>query len=82
MAERMSEYRFDIVVDKVPYHINVQPFEFNSATRFRVSYNGGPEHIFTWDERVQRLAPIDDDASTIPDDLEVAIAERLESGRY
>jgi len=78
----MAEHKFEILVDRTPYQVNVRPFEFNTETRFSVSYNGGPEHIFTWDSSIGRLAPIDDDASTIPDDLEVAIAERLRSGRY
>ena len=78
----MQESNFEILVDKIPYQVKVIPFEYNTETRFRVKYNGGDEHIFTWDSSVGRLVPIDDDAAAIPDDLEVAIAQRLQSGRF
>ena len=78
----MQESNFEILVDKIPYQVKVIPFEYNTETRFRVKYNGGDEHIFTWDSSVGRLVPIDNDAATIPDDLEVAIAQRLQSGKY
>lgn len=78
----MQEHNFEILVDKVPYQVKVVPFEFNTETRFRVSYNGSEESIFTWDSSLGRLAPIDDDSATMPVDLESAIAQRLQSGRY
>jgi hypothetical protein len=78
----MQESNFEILVDKLPYQVKVVPFEFNTETRFRVKYNGGEEHIFTWDSSLGRLAAIDDDSSTMPDDLESAIAQRLQSGRF
>jgi hypothetical protein len=74
----MAEERFEIVLDGVPYGIVATPFEFNEETRYKVQYNGN-EHIFTWDSRLKRLAPIDDDAGTFPDNLEEAIAHRIES---
>ena len=77
----MQESTFEILVDGVPYMVKATPFEFNTETRFKVNYDGD-EHIFTWDSRVGRLAPIDDDASTMPDNLEEAIAERLQAGKY
>jgi hypothetical protein len=77
----MADNRFEILVDGVPYMVTAEPFEFNTETRYRVRYNGDEEHIFTWDSSVGRLRAIDDDASTVPDDLEVAIAQRLQSGR-
>ena len=78
----MQEHSFDLLVDKIPYNVKVVPFEFNTETRFKVQYNGGDEHIFTWDSSLGRLAPIDDDAATMPDDLEAAIAQRLQSGKF
>lgn len=78
----MQEHNFEILVDKVPYLVKVVPFEFNTETRFRVSYNGNEESIFTWDSSLGRLAPIDDDSATMPVDVESAIAQRLQSGRF
>lgn len=75
------EQTFELLVDKVPYRVTAEPFSFNAETRFRVTYNGGEDHIFTYDPSLGRLAPIDDDAGTMPDSLEIAIAERLQSGR-
>ncbi|HEX6334698.1 MAG TPA: hypothetical protein VFZ78_10760 [Flavisolibacter sp.] len=74
----MAQERFEVVLDGVPYAVMATPFEFNDETRYRVSYNG-KEHIFTYDPRLGRLAPIDDDAFDIPDNLEAAIAQRLRS---
>jgi hypothetical protein len=78
----MAEHNFDLVVGGVPYTVNAEPFEFNTETRFKVRYNGGDEHIFTWDSSIGRLTAIDDDAGIIPDDVERAIAERLQAGRF
>jgi hypothetical protein len=78
----MQESSFEILVDKIPYQVKVVPFEYNEETRFKVKYNGGDEHIFTWDSSLGRLAPIDDDAITMPDALETAIAQRLQAGKY
>ena len=76
----MTKERYEIRVDGVPYVVTAAPFVFNAETRYRVNYNGN-EHIFTWDSRIGRLAPIDDDASDIPDALEEEIARRLQSSR-
>jgi hypothetical protein len=70
---------FELLVDGVPYEVRATPFEFNTSTRFRVSSNGGPAFIFAWDEEMKRLTAIGDGTSTIPDNLERAIAEKLES---
>lgn len=78
----MQEQIFELLVNRIPYEVKVKPFEFNTETRYSISYNGGEDHIFTWDSSIGRLTAIDDDAADIPDDLERAIAHRLESGKY
>ena len=75
----MKNHTFRVVVDDVPLEVTSIPFEFNSETRYRVSYNNSPEVIFIWDSSIGRLAAIGDEASTMPDPVEVAIAERLQS---
>lgn len=77
----MAEQNFELLVDKVPYQVTAEPFSFNEETRYRVSYNGSEDHIFTYDSSLGRLAAIDDDAGTLPDNLERAIADRLQNGR-
>ncbi|HEV8506897.1 MAG TPA: hypothetical protein VGQ53_15910 [Chitinophagaceae bacterium] len=70
---------FNILVDSVPYMVKAAPFSFNGEIRYRVSFNGSPEHVFTWDSSLSQLRAIDDDSSTLPDNLEIAISERLQS---
>jgi hypothetical protein len=77
----MQEQSFELVVGGVPYMIKAVPFKFNAETRYRVQYHGGNDHVFTWDSSLGRLTAIDDDSSTLPDDLEVAIAQKLQSVR-
>lgn len=75
----MQRQSFQLLVDGVPYFIKAIPFEFNGKMRFRVSYNEGPEHIFTWDAELGRVAAIDEDSIVIPDSLEQAIAGKLQA---
>ena len=74
-----GERRFNLVVDSVPYMVNAIPFRFNGEMRYRVSFNGSPEHVFTWDSSLGQLRAINDDSSTMPDNLELAISEKLQS---
>ena len=75
------QHTFELLVNGVPYSVRANSFQFNTETRFAVSYNGSEEHIFTWDSSLGRMAPINDDASTMPDDLEAEIAMRLQSAK-
>ena len=74
----MAEQRFEVRVDGVPYSVTASPFQFNAETRYNVKYNGN-EYIFCWDPSIGRLAPMDEDAAEIPDNLEEVIAQRLAS---
>jgi len=76
---RAEERTFNLIVDDVPYVVKAAPFSFNNELRFHVSINAGPEHIFTWDSELKSLRAIDDDASILPDSLEEAISQRLQS---
>lgn len=73
----MQAQSFQLLLNGVPYFVKAEPFEYNTETRFKVSYNNGDEHIFTWDADLGRLSAIDDDAINIPDDLEAAISSKL-----
>ena len=74
-----NQKSFSILVDNVPYMIKAVPFSFNGETRYRVSFNGSPEHVFTWDSSLSQLRAINDDSSTMPDSLEIAISQKLQS---
>jgi hypothetical protein len=74
-----QERTLNIILDSVPYLINVSPFSFNEEMRFYVSVNGGEQHVFTWDSEVGGLRAIDDEASTLPVGLEEAISEKLQA---
>jgi hypothetical protein len=78
-SSRADERNFNLVVDGVPYMVRSIPFVFNDELRFRIIINGDTEHLFTWDSQVRMLRAIDDDASLLPDGLEVALSEKLQS---
>lgn len=73
----MQAQTFQLLLNGVPYFVNAEAFSFNAETRFKVSYNNGDEHIFAWDATLGRLSAIDDDAISIPDELEAAISSKL-----
>lgn len=74
-----NETRFDLLVDKVPYSVTAAPFSFNGETRFYVRVNGGVEHVFAWDQELLRLTAIDDNASIMPEAVEEAISQKLQT---
>jgi hypothetical protein len=75
----MQDQSFQLLLNGVPYVVKASPFEFNTEKRFSISYNGSEEFIFVYDAAAGRYVAIGDETSTIPDDLEVAIADRLYS---
>ena len=75
----MDTKNFELVLDGVPYHVKAKPFMFNDELRFAVSYNDSEEYIFTRDAEAGQLIAIDSDALDIPDNLEEAISEKLNS---
>lgn len=75
----MAEQSFQLLLNGVPYLVKAAPYEFNTETRYKVSYNGSDDFIFTYDPSVRQFVSIGDDTADIPSDLEVAIAEKLYS---
>ncbi len=69
--------RLEITVNKVPYRVEVKPFLFNENKRYEVRINGGEKHVFAWDTQLPGLRPLNDEAATLPDDLEREISHRL-----
>src|SRR5829696_3231737 len=70
---RRNEQTFDVVVDNVDYFVRIIPFDFNDETRYYVSVNDGPNHLFVWDEQMMQIRPLDDNASILPAGLDIAI---------
>lgn len=68
-----------LLIDEVPYLVTTEPFTFNGEQRFYVSVNEGPDHVFTWDSEIGRLTAIDDESAVLPEALEEAISNRLQS---
>lgn len=78
----MKEHKFQFQLNHLPYLVTVKPFDFNNEKRFHVSYNGGREDTFAWDNDLKRLRAIDDDASTLPDSLGIEISAKIQSLGY
>ncbi len=72
-----QQQSFEVLVDSVPYFIKATSYSFNGETRYSVNFNGSPDYVFVWDSSVKRMIAVGDDTATLPDNLEVAIAERL-----
>jgi hypothetical protein len=70
---------FTLLVDKVPYEVKIQPFDFNEEKRFYVSVNSSTYHVFTWDPEVTGWRAIDDEASDLSDVVEAAISQKLQT---
>lgn len=73
-----NKKHWEMAVDKVPYIINATPFEFNTEIRYVVQVNGTEEFLFLWDTTVGRFAAVGENSSTLPDNLETAIAQKLQ----
>ena len=76
---RTEGRKFNLVVDDVPYLVKASPFSFNGERRFYVSVNDSAEHVFTWDFELKRLRAIDDNAGVLPEPVETAISDKLQS---
>ena len=78
-GEDNKSVTFSIVADGTAYLAKVSPFSFNDETRFYIRINGGVQHVFTWDQEIPGYRAIDDEASLLPDSLEQALSEKLQS---
>jgi len=75
----MEAQNFELLVDGVPYMVKATPYDFNGEVRFRVSYNGSEDYIFTRDAEAGQLTAIGTEGLDIPDNLEEAISDKLSS---
>lgn len=73
---------FELAIDGRPVKVAATPFKMHThELRYRVSINGGPVHIFAWDDQLNRLTVIDKArvAERIPNNVEEVIGRQLYS---
>ena len=75
----MGTQNFELLVDGVPYVVKATPYDFNAETRYLVSFNGSDEYVFAWDSTLSQFTAFGDEGVDIPDNLEIAIANRLQA---
>lgn len=69
---------FEMSVNDRNYHVRATPYNIATGeTRFRVSYNNSPVHIFGWDNGLDRLAEVEEVSDLLPPVIEMAIAQKL-----
>lgn len=71
---------FEVVADGKPVRVTATPYTMHTQeTRYRVSVNDGPVHIFAWDESHNRITAIQSSraAGDMPNWLDEAIGNEL-----
>jgi hypothetical protein len=70
---------FDISVNNRSYIVNATPYKIATGeTRFRVSYNNGPVHIFGWDVNLFQMSEVEEVSDILAPVSRMAIARELE----
>jgi hypothetical protein len=75
---RQKTFEFDIAVNGSMVDVIVTPYLAVDKQRFRVSYNGGPVHIFGVDDVSHQVVYMDGAAAAIAPEIKNAIAEELQ----
>ena len=76
---KAASISFEMPVNSRSYAVQVTPFTIPSGEpMYRVSYNNGPVHIFSWDEGLDRFAEKNPTGETLAPAVEMGIAEILE----
>ena len=71
---------FQLTIDGNPLVVKATPYQTHTTeTRFRVSINNSPVHIFGWDKDLNRLTAIDHANATgeMPRKIDEAIGREL-----
>lgn len=71
---------FELTIDGKPLVVKATPYQtLSTETRFRVSINDSPVHIFGWDKDLNRLTAIDSSAAagSMPNKIDEAIGRQL-----
>lgn len=73
---------FELAIDGRPVKVAATPYRMHTEElRYRVSINGGPVHIFGWNNQANRLTVIDKAriADRMPEHVEEVIGRQLNS---
>lgn len=68
---------FEIVVEGSRVHVKATPYLLNNETRFRVSYNDSPVHIFSYNPEIGSMRLIEENKAEMPAPIERAIIHTL-----
>jgi hypothetical protein len=75
---KQKTFEFDITVNGSPMNVIATPYIAVDKQRFRVSYNGGPVHVFGVDDISHEVTYMDGAATAIAPEIRNAIEEELQ----
>ncbi|MDH7463495.1 hypothetical protein QEG73_19500 [Chitinophagaceae bacterium 26-R-25] len=75
---RQKTFEFDITVNGSPVTVIATPYIAVDKQRFRVSYNGGPVHVFGVDDSTHQVMYMDGAATAIAPEIKNTIADELQ----
>lgn len=75
---KQKTFEFDLAVNGTSVNVIVTPYIAVDKQRFRVSYNGGPVHIFGVDDSSDEVIYMDGAATAIAPEIKNAIANELQ----
>lgn len=75
---RQKTFEFEISVNGSPVNLIATPYIAVDKQRFRVSYNGGPVHIFGVDDATRQVMYMDGAATAIAPEIKNAVADELQ----
>jgi hypothetical protein len=77
---RTRTYYFETSAEGMTLQVQATPFTIaTKETRYRVSCDDGPVHIFAWDENLNRFSAIKEDTDRLPEKFISAISMELQS---
>ncbi|HLK30722.1 MAG TPA: hypothetical protein VKT28_19245 [Puia sp.] len=77
---RTRTYCFETSAEGKTFQVQATPFTIvTKETRYRVSCNEGPVHIFAWDENLNRFSAIKEGIDRLSEKLVSAISMELQS---
>jgi hypothetical protein len=77
---RTRTYYFETLAGGLTLHVQATPFTIaTKETRYRVSCNYGPVHIFAWDENLNPFSVVKEGTDRLPEKFVSAISAELQS---